>query len=61
MIRKFVTGSVISAVMFLASAATAGPYDPDDECLLHMGCTWNGTTWVCADPGIYAYCLSQGG
>ena len=63
MIRKFVTGSVVSVVFFLASAATAGPNDPFDPCFLHSGCFWSEgqSRWICSDQSIYAYCLSQGG
>lgn len=56
--RKLVRGSLITTVLFFASAAFAGPNDPFDPCFLALNCFWNGTTWICANPEIYALCGS---
>lgn len=55
MLRKFLAGSAAAAALFAAPAATADMYDPNDPCLLHAGCFWDGTMWICADY-IYAMC-----
>lgn len=58
MLRKVLAGTAAAVALFSASNATADRYDPNDPCLLHAGCFWDGDEWICADY-VYALCVSD--
>lgn len=54
MLKKIVLAALFVSSVAVPTTAAAGPYE---ECLLHAGCFYDGTSWICPDPAAYMLCV----
>lgn len=56
--KKLLVAAAFAASTLVGSSALASTAraDYDQACLLHSGCFFSGTQWICPNPQIFALC-----